>query len=221
MRLADHSQGRLRVVHVPKTIDNDLDLPQGIVTFGYQTARHFGVDIVKNLMVDARTTSRWYLVITMGRKAGHLALGIGKAAGATMTVIPEEFDGKPRPSGPHRRHPGRRDHQAPRRRSRRRHRGHGRRAGRVPVTRRPARVRRGRVRRARPSAPGRDQHRRRDQGAFARAAGQARHQVDAGRQGHRLRAALRRPDSARHGVHARPGLLRRQLHPGRRHRTPW
>ena len=94
MRLADHSHGRLRVVHVPKTIDNDLDLPQGIVTFGYQTARHFGVDIVKNLMVDARTTSRWYLVITMGRKAGHLALGIGKAAGATMTVIPEEFRGE-------------------------------------------------------------------------------------------------------------------------------
>jgi 6-phosphofructokinase len=83
------------VVHVPKTIDNDLDLPQGIVTFGYQTARHFGVDIVKNLMVDARTTSRWYLVVTMGRKAGHLALGIGKAAGATMTIIPEEFDGQP------------------------------------------------------------------------------------------------------------------------------
>jgi 6-phosphofructokinase 1 len=46
-------------------------------------------------MVDARTTSRWYLVITMGRKAGHLALGIGKAAGATMTVIPEEFRGGP------------------------------------------------------------------------------------------------------------------------------
>ncbi|HEY3058359.1 MAG TPA: diphosphate--fructose-6-phosphate 1-phosphotransferase [Chloroflexota bacterium] len=95
MKLAEHSQGRLRVVHVPKTIDNDLDLPQGIVTFGYQTARHFGVNIVKNLMVDARTTSRWYLVITMGRKAGHLALGIGKAAGATMTVIPEEFRGGP------------------------------------------------------------------------------------------------------------------------------
>ncbi len=95
MKLAEHSQRRLRVVHVPKTIDNDLDLPQGIVTFGYQTARHFGVDIVKNLMVDARTTSRWYLVITMGRKAGHLALGIGKAAGATMTLIPEEFRGGP------------------------------------------------------------------------------------------------------------------------------
>jgi len=91
MRLAAHADGRLRVVHVPKTIDNDLDLPHGISTFGFQTARHVGVNLVKNLMVDARTTSRWYLIVAMGRKAGHLALGIGKAAGATLTIIPEEF----------------------------------------------------------------------------------------------------------------------------------
>src|SRR2546430_8481691 len=44
-------------------------------------------------MVDAKATSRWYLVITMGRGAGHLAMGIGKAAGATLTLIPEEFPG--------------------------------------------------------------------------------------------------------------------------------
>jgi 6-phosphofructokinase 1 len=67
--------GRIRVVHVPKTIDNDLDLPPHVDSFGYQTARHIGVEILKNLMVDAKTTSRWYFVITMGRKAGHLALG--------------------------------------------------------------------------------------------------------------------------------------------------
>ena len=73
-------------MHVPKTIDNDLDLPPHIDTFGFQTARHYGVEIVKNLMVDAKTTSRWYFVIAMGRKAGHLALGIGKAAGATLTL---------------------------------------------------------------------------------------------------------------------------------------
>ncbi|HSP06181.1 MAG TPA: diphosphate--fructose-6-phosphate 1-phosphotransferase [Acidobacteriota bacterium] len=90
-KLEERSRGRIRVVHVPKTIDNDLDLPGDICTFGYQTARHLGVEIVKNLMVDARTTSRWYFVITMGRKAGHLALGIGKAAGATVTLVPEEF----------------------------------------------------------------------------------------------------------------------------------
>ena len=92
MKLEQHAAGRIRVVHVPKTIDNDLDLPPHIDTFGYQSARHYGVEIVKNLMVDAKTTTRWYFVIAMGRKAGHLALGIGKAAGATITLIGEEFD---------------------------------------------------------------------------------------------------------------------------------
>jgi len=94
MRLEQKAEGRIRVVHVPKTIDNDLDLPAYTDTFGFQTARHYGVEIVKNLMVDAKTTSRWYFVIAMGRKAGHLALGIGKAAGATLTLIPEEFEGQ-------------------------------------------------------------------------------------------------------------------------------
>ena len=91
MKVEESAAGRLHVVHVPKTIDNDLDLPPTVDTFGFQTARHFGAEIVKNLMVDGKTTSRWYFVTTMGRKAGHLALGIGKAAGATLTLIPEEF----------------------------------------------------------------------------------------------------------------------------------
>lgn len=91
-QLAKSSRGRLRVVHVPKTIDNDLDLPQDVYTFGFQTARHIGVEIVKNLMVDAKTTSRWYFVVAMGRKAGHLALGIGKAAGASLSLVSEEFE---------------------------------------------------------------------------------------------------------------------------------
>jgi 6-phosphofructokinase 1 len=90
-RLQQVGENRISVAHVPKTIDNDLDLPPGSSTFGFQTARHIGVDITKNIMVDAKTTTRWYFVITMGRKAGHLALGIGKAAGATLTLIPEEF----------------------------------------------------------------------------------------------------------------------------------
>ena len=93
MSVAERAGGRLRVVHVPKTIDNDLDLPAFVDTFGYQTARHVGAGVVQTLMVDARTTSRWYLVVAMGRTAGHLALGIGNAAGATVTLIPEEFPG--------------------------------------------------------------------------------------------------------------------------------
>ena len=95
MNVQEKSAGRVRVVHVPKTIDNDLDLPPYVDTFGYQTARHYGVEVVKNLMVDARTTSRWYIVVAMGRTAGHLALGIGKAAGATITLITEEFTTRP------------------------------------------------------------------------------------------------------------------------------
>lgn len=81
----------LRVAHVPKTIDNDLPLPPGIPTFGYETARAEGARIISTLMEDARTSGRWFIVVAMGRKAGHLALGIGKAAGATLTLIPEEF----------------------------------------------------------------------------------------------------------------------------------
>ena len=91
MKVEERAAGRIRVAHVPKTIDNDLALPHGIPTFGFNTARHLGVSLVENLMVDAETTSRWYFIVSMGRKAGHLALGIGKSAGATLSLIPEEF----------------------------------------------------------------------------------------------------------------------------------
>ena len=86
--------GRLRVAHIPKTIDNDLPLPGDRETFGYDTARYVGSKLTLNLMEDSRTTNRWFFVIVMGRKAGHLALGIGKSAGATLTIIPEEFPGE-------------------------------------------------------------------------------------------------------------------------------
>lgn len=86
------ARGSINVVHVPKTIDNDIPLPGGASTFGYQTARHWGVEIIKNIMEDAKTTGRWYFITTMGRHAGHLALGMGKASGATITLISEEFE---------------------------------------------------------------------------------------------------------------------------------
>jgi 6-phosphofructokinase 1 len=89
--MSEHSGGAIQGVHVPKTIDNDLPLPPNVPTFGFQTARHVGVEFVRNLMEDARSTRRWYIVVAMGRKAGHLALGIGKAAGATLTLVAEEW----------------------------------------------------------------------------------------------------------------------------------
>ncbi len=83
----------LTVAHVPKTIDNDLPLPGDIVTFGFTTACNLGKELVRNLMQDAQTTERWFFVTVMGRHAGHLALGIGGSAAATLTLIAEEFPG--------------------------------------------------------------------------------------------------------------------------------
>ena len=92
--IAQAANGEIRVAHVPKTIDNDLPLPGDMPTFGYETARHVGAGIVMNLKEDSRTTNRWYFIVAMGRHAGHLALGIGKAAASTITLIPEEFPGE-------------------------------------------------------------------------------------------------------------------------------
>jgi ATP-dependent phosphofructokinase / diphosphate-dependent phosphofructokinase len=89
--VAIERRGAVKVVQVPKSIDNDLWLPLPLATLGYETARHAGVGIVKSLMEDAKTTGRWYLGVTMGRPTGHLTLGIGKAASTTCTIIPEEF----------------------------------------------------------------------------------------------------------------------------------
>jgi ATP-dependent phosphofructokinase / diphosphate-dependent phosphofructokinase len=97
-RLAAYAQNQMgldfRSVHVPKTIDNDLPLPEDVPTFGYETAREAGTRLVMNLKRDARTMHHWFLVLTMGRQSGHLALGIGQSATATLTLIPEEWTGK-------------------------------------------------------------------------------------------------------------------------------
>lgn len=87
-------QPNLQVIHVPKTIDNDLILPNQYPSFGFETARSVGTTILKTLKTDAKTCGRWFLVTSMGRKAGFLALGLGVAAGANITLIPEEFFGK-------------------------------------------------------------------------------------------------------------------------------
>ena len=93
-RIAQMTEGRIGVATVPKTIDNDLPLPDNAPTFGFETARSVGTGIIESLMEDARTTARWYLVVSMGRKSGALALGMCKAAGAALAVIPEEFPGE-------------------------------------------------------------------------------------------------------------------------------
>lgn len=94
-RCAQETMGLdFRSVHVPKTIDDDLPLPDDIPTFGFETARELGARLVMNLKRDAVTSKHWFIVITMGRKSGHLALGIGKSAAATLMLIPEEWTGR-------------------------------------------------------------------------------------------------------------------------------
>src|SRR2546426_354885 len=89
-RLAKTVPG-LTVAQVPKTIDTALPLPGDIAPFGSPTACNLGKELVRNLMQDAQTTERWFFITVMGRHAGHLALGIGGSAAATLTLIAEEF----------------------------------------------------------------------------------------------------------------------------------
>lgn len=79
-------------IHVPKTIDNDLPLPDRNPTFGFHSAKDEGVRIGNTLYEDARTTGSWYVLSAMGRSAGHLAFGIGTSCHFPMIIIPEMFN---------------------------------------------------------------------------------------------------------------------------------
>ncbi len=79
-------------IHVPKTIDNDLPLPEGTPTFGYHSAKEEGVRLCTTIYEDARTSGNWFVVSAMGREAGHLAFGIGTACHYPMIIIPEMFN---------------------------------------------------------------------------------------------------------------------------------
>jgi len=83
---------RIQNIHVPKTIDNDLPLPEGNPTFGYESAKEEGVRIASTVYEDARTSGNWFVISAMGREAGHLAFGIGAACHFPMIIIPEMFN---------------------------------------------------------------------------------------------------------------------------------
>jgi 6-phosphofructokinase len=82
---------RVRVVHVPKTIDNDY---RGIdFTFGFFTAVDVMANELLNLRADAMATSSYFIVETMGRKAGWLAYGVAIAGEAHMVIGVEDVVG--------------------------------------------------------------------------------------------------------------------------------
>ena len=209
--VAIERRGVVKVVQVPKSIDNDLWLPLPLATLGYETARHVGVGIVKSLMEDAKTTGRWYLGVTMGRPTGHLTLGIGKAASATCTIIPEEFPEDADLALRHRRHRRGEHHQAA---------GDGQVVRRRPPVRSARRALQpargggaaGRGPRRAGQHPGHGNRPRTEgQERGPDAARAARHQGDDRGQDDRLRAAMRPADPVRRRVRARSRLRRRDL----------
>jgi len=90
-RLPPGSQ-RVRIVHIPKTIDNDYG---GIdFTFGFFTAVDVMAKELLNLRADAIATQSYYLVATMGRRAGWLAYGVAIAGEAHLVLGVEDVAGK-------------------------------------------------------------------------------------------------------------------------------
>ncbi len=81
-----HHKG-LRVVGVPKTIDNDLD--KTVITFGFDTAVHFATECIDRLHSTAEAHRRVFVVEVMGRYAGWIALNSGVSATADAILIPE------------------------------------------------------------------------------------------------------------------------------------
>ena len=91
-KFLEKKQYPIHNIHVPKTIDNDLPLPDNAPTFGFNSAKDEGAHIARTVYEDARTSGNWLLISAMGRSAGHLALGIGEATHCPMTIIPEMFN---------------------------------------------------------------------------------------------------------------------------------
>ncbi|MDH5490767.1 MAG: 6-phosphofructokinase, partial [Myxococcales bacterium] len=82
---------RFRIVHLPKTIDNDY---RGIdFTFGFFTAVDFMAKELQNLRADALATSSYFIIETMGRKAGWLSYGVAIAGEANLVVAVEDVTG--------------------------------------------------------------------------------------------------------------------------------
>ena len=85
-----HEQG-VKVVGVPKTIDNDLGATD--YTFGFDTAVNIAMEAIDRLHTTAESHHRALIVEVMGRNAGWIALHAGMAGGANVILIPEHpFD---------------------------------------------------------------------------------------------------------------------------------
>ncbi len=83
---------KIQNIHVPKTIDNDIPLPDLMPTFGFNSAKDVGVEIGNTVYEDSRTSGIWFVISSMGRSAGHLAFEIGASCHFPIIIIPEMFN---------------------------------------------------------------------------------------------------------------------------------
>ena len=84
----------MSVLVIPKTVDNDVCLPYGLSTFGFNSAINYGCKIVNSLIHDSQSVPRWYIIEIIGRQSGHLALNVGIACAVHLVIIPEAFGNK-------------------------------------------------------------------------------------------------------------------------------
>ena len=96
-RIAERTRGRIGVATVPKTIDNDLPLPDNAPTFGFETARSVGAGIIESLMEDARTTDALVPRRLHGTQVGvararHVQGGRRDAGGDSRRSSPSTLD---------------------------------------------------------------------------------------------------------------------------------
>jgi len=87
LKVNEMASGRIKVVHVPKTIDNDLGGTD--VTFGFDTALTIATDSIDKIHSTAEAHHRIMVIEVMGRYAGWIALHSGIAGGGDVILIPE------------------------------------------------------------------------------------------------------------------------------------
>lgn len=80
-------QGGMKLVGIPKTIDNDLDITE--TSIGFSTAVEVATEALDHLQPTAASHSRVMVLEVMGRDAGHIALSAGIAGGADVILVPE------------------------------------------------------------------------------------------------------------------------------------
>jgi 6-phosphofructokinase 1 len=84
----------MQILILPKTVDNDVPLPDDALSFGFHSARVCGHRLVSDIVAEAHRAHEWVIVETSGRRTGHLPFELARSGGAALLIIPEDFAGR-------------------------------------------------------------------------------------------------------------------------------